>query len=62
MRNWFRNRGQEKVKIFTTRPDTIFGATLAVSVDHPICKNFSNKDNFLKFKNKASQVELPKKL
>ncbi len=49
--------GQEKVKIFTTRPDTIFGATfLAVSVDHPICKNFSNKDNFLKFKNKASQV------
>ncbi len=49
--------GQEKVKIFTTRPDTIFGATfLAVSVDHPICKNFSTKDNFLEFKNKASQV------
>ena len=53
----FEIEGQEKVKIFTTRPDTIFGATfLAVSVDHPICKNFSNKDNFLKFKNKASQV------
>ena len=53
----FEIEGQNKVKIFTTRPDTIFGATfLAVSVDHPICKNFSNKDNFLKFKNKASQV------
>ena len=59
----FEIEGQKKVKIFTTRPDTIFGATfLAVSVDHPICKNFSNKDNFLKFKNKASQVGLPKKL
>ena len=53
----FEIEGQETVKIFTTRPDTIFGATfLAVSVDHPICKNFSNNDNFLKFKNKASQV------
>ncbi len=53
----FEIEGQETVKIFTTRPDTIFGATfLAVSVDHPICKNFSNKDNFVKFKNKASQV------
>ena len=40
----FEIEGQEKIKIFTTRPDTIFGATfLAVSVDHPICKNFSNK-------------------
>ncbi len=53
----FEIEGQKKIKIFTTRPDTIFGATfLAVSVDHPICKNFSNNDNFLKFKNKASQV------
>ena len=44
----FEIEGQEKVKIFTTRPDTIFGATfLAVSVDHPICKNFSNNDNFI---------------
>ncbi len=53
----FEIEGKEKVKIFTTRPDTIFGATfLAVSVDHPICKNFSNNDSFLKFKNKSSRV------
>ena len=30
-----------KINVFTTRPDTIFGASfLAVSVDHPICSNF----------------------
>ena len=29
----------EKIKIFTTRPDTIFGASfIALSVDHPIAK------------------------
>ena len=28
-----------KIKIFTTRPDTIFGASfIALSVDHPISK------------------------
>ena len=53
----FEIEGQEKLKIFTTRPDTIFGATfLAVSVDHPICNNFNSKDSFIKFKNKSSQV------
>ena len=35
------NDDNKKIKVFTTRPDTIFGATfLAVSVDHPICKGF----------------------
>ena len=42
---------QDIIKIFTTRPDTIFGATfIAVSVDHPLCKNIEFKDDFLKFK------------
>ena len=42
---------KEKLKVFTTRPDTIFGATfLGVSVDHPICKNFEKDLNFVKFK------------
>ena len=45
------------IKVFTTRPDTIFGATfLAVSVDHPICDNFKNSKDFTEFKKKCSQV------
>ena len=47
----------EKVKVFTTRPDTIFGATfLAVSVDHPLCKGLEKQEDFTKFKKKCSQV------
>ena len=42
---------KEKVKIFTTRPDTIFGASfLAISVDHPLCKRLEEKNSFLGFK------------
>ena len=45
------------MKVFTTRPDTIFGATfLAVSVDHPLCKDFENQKDFIEFKKKSSQV------
>ena len=41
----------EKIKVFTTRPDTIFGATfLAVSIDHPLSKKLENNKEFLKFK------------
>ncbi len=53
----FEIEGNQKVKIFTTRPDTIFGATfLALSVDHPLCKSFNEKEDFLKFKKTVSQV------
>ena len=35
---------EEFIKVFTTRPDTIFGATfLAVSIDHPICESTKKK-------------------
>ena len=47
----------KKVKVFTTRPDTIFGATfLALSVDHPLCKSFDEREDFIKFKKTVSQV------
>ena len=51
------NKTKQKVKIFTTRPDTIFGATfLAVSVDHPLCKGLENQKDFKEFKRKCSHV------
>ena len=38
-----------KIKVFTTRPDTIFGASfLALSVDHPLNKNFIKSEEFIK--------------
>ena len=45
------NKTKDQIKIFTTRPDTIFGATfLAVSSDHPICDNFKKMKNLLNLK------------
>ena len=44
----------EKIKIFTTRPDTIFGASfLAISVDHPLCLQFKKDNKFITFKNEC---------
>ena len=45
---------KEKIKVFTTRPDTIFGATfLSISVDHPICKIIKSQKEFQNFKLKC---------
>ena len=45
-----------KIKIFTTRPDTIYGASfIAIAPDHPFTKNFDNEENFKNFKNLALQ-------
>ena len=42
---------EEIIKIFTTRPDTIFGASfLAISIDHSICIQFEKDNKFIKFK------------
>ena len=42
---------KDKINIFTTRPDTIFGASfIALSVDHPLNKKFANSKEFKKFK------------
>ena len=43
-----------KIKIFTTRPDTIFGASfLAIAPDHPFTKNLEDDKNFNNFKDLA---------
>ena len=48
---------KQDINVFTTRPDTIFGASfLAVSVDHPICKKFSNNNLYNKFKEECLKV------
>ena len=47
----------EKIKVFTTRPDTIFGASfLALSVDHPFNKNFIKSEEFIKFKKECNKT------
>jgi leucyl-tRNA synthetase len=43
-----------KIKIFTTRPDTIFGASfVAIAPDHPFAESFKNDEEFKKFKELA---------
>ena len=50
----FLTTNKEKIKIFTTRPDTIFGASfIAIAPDHPFTKFFEHDANFLKFKSEA---------
>jgi len=47
---------KDKINVFTTRPDTIFGASfIALSIDHPIAKNFENNKDFQKFKLECSK-------
>ena len=50
----FLTNNDQKIKIFTTRPDTIFGASfIAIAPDHPFTKFFEGDENFLKFKSEA---------
>ena len=46
-----------KIKCYTTRPDTLFGFSfLALSVDHPISNFYSENKEFLKFKDECSKT------
>jgi leucyl-tRNA synthetase len=46
----------EKIKVFTTRPDTIFGASfIALSADHNLSKLFNNSPEFKKFKTECNK-------
>ena len=48
---------EEKIKVFTTRPDTIFGASfIALSNEHPLSKNFKNDVKFKKFKEECNKT------
>ena len=52
---------KDKIKIFTTRPDTIYGATfIAVSVNHPITRQLLNKTEVQEIKQQFGQVEQDK--
>jgi len=46
----------KKIRIFTTRPDTIFGASfIALSIDHPLSLRFNKNKEFIKFKKECSK-------
>jgi len=51
------NNSENSLKVFTTRPDTIFGASfIALSVDHPLSKKFINVSSFRKFKEECNKT------
>ncbi len=50
------DKSEKKINIFTTRPDTIFGASfIALSVDHELSKKFESNVNFIKFKKECDK-------
>ncbi len=55
--NFSLENSSEIIKIFTTRPDTIFGASfIALSSDHVLSKKFDNDKNFIKFKEESDKT------
>jgi len=47
----------DKIKCFTTRPDTLFGFSfLALSLDHKVSEYYKDDDNFLIFKEECSKT------
>ena len=43
--------------MYFTRPDTIFGASfIALSVDHPLSKEYQSNKSFLKFKEDCNKT------
>jgi len=46
----------DKIKCFTTRPDTLFGFSfLAISIDHPVSKFYQDDPKFIEFKDECSK-------
>ena len=51
------NSNVNKIKCFTTRPDTLFGMSfLAVSIDHPIAKFYKDDKDFESFRKECSKT------
>jgi len=51
------NKQINEIECYTTRPDTLFGLSfLAISIDHPIAKFYSNDPEFIKFKKECSKT------
>jgi leucyl-tRNA synthetase len=49
---------KEKLNIFTTRPDTIYGASfIAVSINHPIVKNFLDDNRIDEIKSQFANIQ-----
>ena len=47
----------ETIKVFTTRPDTLFGASfIALSNDHPLNRFFTDNELFKKFKSECNKT------
>ena len=47
----------ESIKVFTTRPDTLFGASfIALSSDHPLNKFFTGNELFKNFKSECNKT------
>ena len=48
----------KKIKIFTTRPDTIYGASfIAISINHKILSNLIDESEIIKIKDQFNEVE-----
>jgi leucyl-tRNA synthetase len=48
---------KEELKIFTTRPDTIFGASfIALAIDHPLSKKYEKSSEFNNFKEQCYKI------
>ena len=51
----------KKIKIFTTRPDTIYGATfIAISINHQIIRDLIDELEVQKIKDQFSRIEQEK--
>jgi leucyl-tRNA synthetase len=52
----------KNLNIFTTRPDTIYGASfIAVSINHPLVKNFLNNQEIDEIKLQFQMFKMTKK-